>query len=96
MYHTLKSLTKIVLGVIEFFIGLRLVLRFFGANPKTPFVEWIYDTSNPLVAPFRDMFPSAKVGAMFTVEFNALIAVLFYIFIAHIFLSLAERIRDDF
>lgn len=42
--------------LLEFFLFLRLLLKFLGANSKTIVVEWIYHYSDILVTPFASIF----------------------------------------
>jgi len=94
MYTTriLFRLLDVVLGFVEFLIGLRLILKFFGANPFTPFVSWVYQTSQPLLAPFIGMFPSPTLRGGFVIEISALFALIVYAFIA----SIIEEILNQF
>lgn len=80
----LVMLVNLIFGFIELLLTLRILLRFFGANAETPFVKWIYDTSEPLIAPFRGMFPSPVLGEGFIIEINTLIALLFYALIGYL------------
>lgn len=50
-----------VLAVIETLIGLRFLLRLFGANPAAGFTDLVYTLSQPLVAPFQAVFPAARI-----------------------------------
>lgn len=43
-------------GLIEALVGLRFILRLFGANPSNGFVSWVYSWSTPFVAPFAGIF----------------------------------------
>jgi YggT family protein len=43
-------------GFIVAVIGLRFALRLLGANPASPFVNWVYGWSTPFVTPFAGMF----------------------------------------
>ncbi|MBI3251335.1 MAG: hypothetical protein HYZ62_00315, partial [Candidatus Andersenbacteria bacterium] len=42
------SLIDAAFTIVELILGLRLILKFFGANPAAPFVNWLYATSTPL------------------------------------------------
>jgi hypothetical protein len=50
-----------VVGFIDVLIGIRFLLKIFGANPA-PFVRFMYDLTWPLVAPFHGIFNSDQVG----------------------------------
>lgn len=80
-------LASLIIGAIEFFLGLRFFLRLFGANPKTPFVNWIYDMSAPLVAPFRGIFPASRIEG-FVFDFTTLFALFVYVFLGYLILQL--------
>ena len=93
-------LVNIVLGAIEFFLGIRFLLRLFGTNPNAPFADWIYDMSAPLVAPFSGIFPNPRVeGLIF--DFTTLFALFVYVFIGYLimeliaFLNFSGRRRRD-
>lgn len=43
-------------GLIETVVGLRFLLRLIGANPANSIVQWVYDWSTPIVAPFSGIF----------------------------------------
>jgi hypothetical protein len=71
-------------GFINAVIGLRFVLRLLGANPASPFVDWIYDWSTPFVTPFAGIFGQdasvAGNGVVTTSVFDwtALIALIIF------------------
>jgi uncharacterized protein YggT (Ycf19 family) len=44
-----------ILLLIAFFLQLT------GANPAAPFAAWVYRSSDVLLAPFRSLYPTAKV-----------------------------------
>lgn len=46
--------------VVESILGLRFLLKLFGANAGNGFVSWVYEMSDVLLDPFRGIFP-AKV-----------------------------------
>lgn len=76
-------------GLIDVVVGLRFVLKLFGASLESPFVGLVYGVSGPLVAPFRDIFPVSGQGA-FVFEPASLVAMVIYPLIA---LGLASLIR---
>jgi uncharacterized protein YggT (Ycf19 family) len=78
------TISRLILGFIEFIIGLRIILKFFGANAATPFVTWVYNTSQPLLEPFEGMFPSAQIEGGFIIEISALIGLIVYAVIGYV------------
>jgi uncharacterized protein YggT (Ycf19 family) len=76
---------NLLISAIEGIIGLRVLLKLMGASTVAPFVQWVYNTSKPLLYPFEGMFPSSQVaGAPFTIEFSALFALFVYVFIGYV------------
>jgi len=74
-----------IVGFMSTLVALRFVLRLLGANPANAFVNWVYDWSTPLVAPFAGIFgqdstivegPGIVTPSVF--EWTTLIAVLVY------------------
>ncbi|HTK39678.1 MAG TPA: YggT family protein [Patescibacteria group bacterium] len=74
----LAGLINIVVGIAELFLGLRVLLKLFGANSANGFVQWVYDSSGVLLDPFRGVFPSKELASNSVVDFSALFAMLVY------------------
>lgn len=87
MLPPLNALIRLLLGVIEFFLITRFLLKLLDANPATPFVRWIYETSDSILKPFSNMFPSARMEG-FIFDFNALFGLFVYIFGAYLITEL--------
>lgn len=75
-------------GLAALFLGLRVLLRLFGANTEAAFVRWIYDSSGVLLQPFRGMFPTETVSPGHVVDFSALFACVVYGLLGLVLLSL--------
>lgn len=76
-------------GIAELFLGLRVVLRLFGANPDNAFVQFVYDSSSVLLDPFRGIFPTQDISPGGVVDFSALFAMLVYALVGMAFMALA-------
>jgi len=85
-------LVNFVFSVIGFLLGLRILLRFFGANPNTPFVRWIYESSDSLLAPFAGIFPVTRIDGGFIIDFPAIFGVIIYAFIGYLIMEVVEII----
>ncbi len=75
------NLSDIILGIIEFLLTLRILLKLLGASSGAPFVRWIYETTQPLLAPFEGMFPTSTLSVGSTLEISTLFAVITYAFL---------------
>lgn len=92
MFAPIQLLVSIVIGAIEFFLGVRFLLRLFGASPQAPFVNWIYDMSAPLLAPFNNIFPSSRIEG-YVFDFTTLFALFVYVFIGYLIMQLIEYLN---
>lgn len=77
------GILSLIFGFIEIIIGLRFVFLLLGASLDSGFVTWIYNVSNPLVAPFGTVFghtaktiPGTLPGSSF--EAASLVALVVY------------------
>ncbi|MBD3250391.1 MAG: hypothetical protein GF381_02375 [Candidatus Pacebacteria bacterium] len=84
MSRLLKELAHFVFGLIDLLLIFRFLLKLFAANPRAPFVSWVYETTRPLLNPFLLAFPTPQVGGGFTLEFTTLFAIFVYTFIGYL------------
>lgn len=84
----LAGLINFFVGIAEIFLGLRVLLRLFGANAEVGFVRWVYDSSGVLLDPFRGIFPTREIAPGSFIDFSALFAMLVYGIVGLAFLSL--------
>lgn len=79
---SIASVLYILGSAITALLLLRFVLQVLGANPLTEFVQFVYNTSDPLLAPFAGIFGEyrPKTGAVVQSVFDlsALVAALVY------------------
>lgn len=74
-----------VYGVIAILLALRFTLKLFAANPTNAFVEFIYNVSGVLSAPFDTIFGVTKRAtgtAVSVFEPSILVAIAVYALIA--------------
>lgn len=67
-----------VFSLVEFFLLLRLALKFFGASPKAQAVSLIYKYTYILVAPFDFIFPDIYWSKTHLVEIATISAMIGY------------------
>lgn len=73
-------------------LGLRFILKLFGASTSAPFVQWLYETTYSLITPFNEIFPSPRLEGGFIIEFSVLFAILIYSFIAYLLIQVLDSI----
>lgn len=84
----LVSLIEAFVGIIEIFLGLRLILKLFAANANTPFVAWIYETTRGMLAPFANMFPNPVLDGGIVIEFSTIFAMFAYAILGYLITEL--------
>lgn len=95
-YHDiLVRLLNLFLGIVGFFLVLRILFRLLSANSATPFVAWIYDVSGILMSPFRGIFinptvPTVSGQAIFDIV--ALVAFVFYSLLVYFLIALVDAV----
>lgn len=91
--RVLSGIIQVITTLVELLLSLRIVLKLFGANPITPFTQWIYETTEPLLTPFSGMFPSPALEGVFVIEFSTLFALIVYLLAGNLLLELVRRIE---
>ncbi len=81
------SVVYYLLNIVEALLLLRLVLKLFGANTASAFVNGIYTITDPLVAPFVGIFHTPTVSGAF-VEWSTIVAMIVYALIAYAIVQL--------
>lgn len=76
-YLRMIQLIWFVVGVVDVLVGLRFLLKLFGASTASPFVALVYGLTAPLVAPFRNIFPVSGQG-VYVFEPASLVALGIY------------------
>lgn len=90
MSRILKEFATFVFGLIELLLVFRFVLKLFGASSQAKFVEWIYETTQPLLGPFLLAFPTPQISGNFVLEFTTLFAIFAYAFLGYIISEVLE------
>ncbi len=80
----LVKLINLVTNIVVGLLALRFLLKFLGASSTAPFVVWIYNTTQPILAPFLGMFTSPIVEQRLIVELSTVFAIVVYTFIGYI------------
>ena len=89
-----RIIVNVMLGVVAFFLGLRFILRLFGADGSNGFANWIYETSSEILGPFRGIFPSANLDG-FVIEFTTIFALLVYAIIGMFAFYIIDILSPD-
>ena len=85
---TIFGLLKKLFYLLEFFLFLRLALKFIQANPQSLVVNWIYKWSDFFVSPFNFIFKDIIFPNGFLLEAATLSAMIGYAILVWIILKL--------
>ncbi len=92
LFRLLRDLLSFVMALVEILLTSRFALKLLGASSQAEFVNWIYETTLPLLKPFLFAFPTPSIKGGFILEFTTLFAIFAYAFIGYILLELLEII----
>jgi uncharacterized protein YggT (Ycf19 family) len=92
MRYILTRVIYAAFGLAELILGLRFILKLFGANAGNDFVNWVYETSSAVLDPFRGIFPTQVFKSAFVIEFSTLFAIIIYSLIAMLLVFVVELI----
>lgn len=73
------QLVWFICGVVELFIGLRVLFRALAANQANAFVQFCSDVADPFVAPFRGIVRDYGLHNGGVLESGSLIAMAVYV-----------------
>ena len=81
-----------ILGVIEFLLFFRFVLKMLGANPLSSFTHFIYSSSDLFSQPFAGIL-GVTAGSGAVLEWSTLIAMAVYLVVAYAIVYLLQLIK---
>ena len=93
--YAATNLLNFFLGAVEAILGLRFILKLFGASAGNAFVSWVYEMSDVLLEPFRGIFSNRVFENRYVFEFSTLFAMLMYAIIGLLLLWLIAAITPE-
>lgn len=83
-----------LVGLLEILLVLRFVLRASGANTQNAFAQFIYNISDPFIAPFSTLFVSPVTGGGANIlDLNVLVAIVVYALLGWLAITLVQFLR---
>ncbi|NJL44650.1 MAG: YggT family protein [Leptolyngbyaceae cyanobacterium SM2_3_12] len=80
-----------LVGALEVLLGLRFFLRISLANPENAFAQFIFNLSDPFIAPFATLFISpTNADASRIFDLNVLVAMVIYALLGLLALALVN------
>jgi uncharacterized protein YggT (Ycf19 family) len=72
-----SQVVGLIFGLLEAVIVLRILFKFFGANPNNPIAALVTKVTDVFLAPFAGLFAPLTIGGM-VFELSSFIALLIY------------------
>ncbi len=94
-FNFITSVIEFVISVIAGLLGLRFVLKLFGANETASFVRWIYEVTQPLLSPFKGIFSVLKLEQGSYLEWSTLFAIIAYLTLGYFLTWIVKIIQND-
>jgi hypothetical protein len=95
IYSIISSIIKKLLGLLEVFLFLRLLLKFLGANTQTLVVSQIYKYSSIFVSPFDFIFHDIYWPEGHIIEVSSITAMISYALVVFILFQLLQTFSED-
>jgi len=68
-------------GILEAFIGVRILLKLLAANPEAGFAQFVYGMTALFLVPFEALLPTPSAGGA-VLEISSIVAMLVYALVA--------------
>ena len=96
MKYLLDRLLYIFLVIVEVVLLLRFILKLFAANASAGFVQWVYQTSDSLLAPFRGIFPDQVFKSSFVLDLTTIFAMIIYAVLVMVLLYIVDLVTPPY
>ena len=93
--YIIERIIKKLLFFVEYFLFLRLILKFLSANPQTLVVDIIYEWSDILVSPFEFIFPDIYLPIGYFIDTTTVSAMVGYWIAVYIIFQLLQFLSRD-
>lgn len=94
IYSVILRSIKRLFGLLEWFLFLRLILKFLGASPKSIVINLVYKYSHVLIAPFQFIFADIYWRGRL-IETATLSAMIGYLILILVFFKLLNIFSRD-
>lgn len=86
--QTLAVLVRVAFEVLNWLIIARILISWFPHDPNHPIMRFIYEITEPVLAPFRRIMPRTTMP----VDFSPIIAVLVLQLVEHLLINFIMRL----
>ncbi len=89
MHFSVTQVVYTAFQVYSWLIFARVLLSWFPVNPYNPIIKFIYEITEPLLAPMRRIFPPSPA---MPIDFSPILAIFVLQFIERLVLMLVGKI----
>ena len=89
--YAIATILSYLLTIANWLIIIRALLSWVNPDPYNPVVQFLYKTTEPILAPFRRMVPAYNMGIDFSPIFALLVIWFLQLFAVRTLFSLAAR-----
>jgi len=94
MFLRLERILYLLLSIFETLISFRVIFKLFGANKGNVIVDWLYNTTDIFVSPFKGILGDFGLGR-FKIDITGIIALMVYSFAGFIIIELLRILKFD-
>ena len=89
--YAIATILSYLLTIANWLIIIRALLSWVNPDPYNPVVQFLYKTTDPLLAPFRRIVPAISAGVDFSPIFALLVIWFLQLFAVRTLFSIAMR-----
>jgi len=93
--ETIERIATRLLGLVELFLFLRLLLKFLNASPKALAVDFIYGYTDILILPFKFILPDIYWPKGCLIETATISAMIGYVIAVYIIFQLLKLFSEE-
>ena len=89
---TIATILDYILTILNWLIIIRALISWVNPDPYNVIVQFLYRTTEPILAPFRRMVPAYKIGLDISPIFALILIWFLKLFLVHTLFGVAARI----
>ena len=89
MHFSVAQVVYVAFQVYSWLIFIRVLLSWFPINPYNPIIKFIYEITEPLLAPMRKILPPSPA---MPIDFSPILAIIVLQFVERLTLMLIGKI----
>ena len=92
LVYALATVVDFVLTIANWLIIIRALISWVSPDPHNPVVQFLYKTTEPLLAPFRKLIPTYSMGIDISPIFALIVIWFLKLFLVRTLFGLAMRL----